>query len=490
MSNSTRLALPFIDAAQSQKHVTHNEALVALDALVLLSVKSRDVTAPPGVPVEGDRYLVGSGATDAFSARDFSIAAFDDGGWAFMTARAGWRTYVEDEKILLVYDGAHWVDLGLALRALQNLSLLGVGTTADASNPLSAKLNAALFAAKSTGEGGTGDLRFTLNKSAVGNTVSQLYETNWSGRAQTGLTGDDHFHVKVSADGATWKEAINIDPATGQPSFPRSIGEGAPLSSRNRLRNAQFGINQRALSGTVTLAAGQHGHDGVKGGASGATYTFAASGIDTTITVTAGSIILPIASILMEGGVYTLSHAGTAQARVWQGTGSTGSGAYAGAPFQTPNLTANTQTNVEFSTGTVLRPQFEPGAVVTTFERRRRSVELLDCQDYYFNSYAGQPVGSANPSTYISQVLSMTTANNGFAAVGFRFPTTMRAAPTLMIWAMDGASGSVSANGGVTTAAAQPASISRDGFLSVQNLSGAAWTAAAIKFGLEASAEI
>lgn len=269
-----------------------------------------------------------------------------------------------------------------------------------------------------------------------------------------------------------------------------TAGEGAPLSSRNRLRNAQFGINQRALSGTVTLAAGQHGHDGVKGGASGATYTFAASGIDTTITVTAGSIILPIASILMEGGVYTLSHAGTAQARVWQGTGSTGSGAYAGAPFQTPNLTANTQTNVEFSTGTVLRPQFEPGAVVTTFERRRRSVELLDCQDYYFNSYAGQPVGSANPSTYISQVLSMTTANNGFAAVGFRFPTTMRAAPTLMIWAMDGASGSVSANGGVTTAAAQPASISRDGFLSVQNLSGAAWTAAAIKFGLEASAEI
>ena len=42
MSNSTRLALPFIDGAQSQKHVTHNEALVALDTLVHLAVKARD----------------------------------------------------------------------------------------------------------------------------------------------------------------------------------------------------------------------------------------------------------------------------------------------------------------------------------------------------------------------------------------------------------------------------------------------------------------
>ena len=53
MSNSTRLALPYIDAAQSQKHVTHNDALVALDALVQLSVKARNQIAPPAAPAEG-----------------------------------------------------------------------------------------------------------------------------------------------------------------------------------------------------------------------------------------------------------------------------------------------------------------------------------------------------------------------------------------------------------------------------------------------------
>lgn len=427
MSVSNRLALPFIDAAQSQKHVTHNEALAALDALVLLSVRQRGATAPPGAPAEGDRYLVGVGATDAFADRDGSLAAFDDGGWTFLAPRAGWRAYVEDDGLLLLFDGADWIDLGRSVRELQDLSLLGLGTTADASNPLSAKLNAALFAAKSTGEGGTGDLRFTLNKSAAGNTVSQLYETNWSGRAETGLTGDDHFHVKVSADGSTWREAIDIDPTTGRPSFPCGIGDGEARSFRNLLRNARFSVNQRGVSGTVTLAAGQYGHDGVKAGAAGATYTFAASGIDTQITITAGSLILPVVADLIAGGVYSVSNAGTSQARVWQGTGYTGSGAYAAAPFQTPSLTANAQTNVEFSTGTVLRPQIEAGGVSTAFERIGAALDLAHCLYYFQTLSINGMIGGSNNTTRLlvnqpflipmrgapSFALTKTSFNNG-----------------------------------------------------------------------------
>ncbi len=224
MSNSTRLALPFIDAAQSQKHVTHNEALIDLDALVHLSVKSRSVAAPPGSPAEGDRYLAPTGATGAFAGHVNAVAAFDNGGWAFLSPRAGWRLYVESENLLLVFDGAAWKDVGLSLQNLQNLSRLGVGASADASNPLLAKLNGALFTARASGEGGTGDLRLTLNKSLVGGTVSQLYQTNYSGRAETGLTGDDRFRIKVSANGATWREALNVDPASGLVSLPLTAG--------------------------------------------------------------------------------------------------------------------------------------------------------------------------------------------------------------------------------------------------------------------------
>ena len=53
------MALPLIDAAQAQKHVTHNEALRLLDALVQLAVESRTLTAPPGSPAEGACYISG-----------------------------------------------------------------------------------------------------------------------------------------------------------------------------------------------------------------------------------------------------------------------------------------------------------------------------------------------------------------------------------------------------------------------------------------------
>ena len=43
MSETVHLGLPVIAAAQAQKHVTHNEALRILDALVMLSVKDRDL---------------------------------------------------------------------------------------------------------------------------------------------------------------------------------------------------------------------------------------------------------------------------------------------------------------------------------------------------------------------------------------------------------------------------------------------------------------
>lgn len=237
MPQSTHLALPYIDAAQAQKHVTHNEALQLLDALTHLSVSARGATAPPAAPAEGERLLVGSGAAGAFAGMDGRIAAFLAGAWTFLTPRAGWRLYVEAERSLLIFDGAGWVDAGGVLGALQDLSRLGVGAAADANNPLTAKLNSALFTAKEAASGGTGDLRVTLNKESAAGFVSQLYQTNFSGRAETGLTGDDNFHVKVSPDGATWKDALVINRNNG------FVGlGGTPTSNLTVNRNASASL--------------------------------------------------------------------------------------------------------------------------------------------------------------------------------------------------------------------------------------------------------
>lgn len=226
MSDTANLGLPYLDAAQAQKHVTHNAALSEIDAVTHLAVKHRGVTAAPIAPAKGDRYLIGAGATGAFAGHDGAVAYFVDGAWLFATPRAGWRCFIESEALLLIYVAGAWVDVGAAIHTLSNLTTLGVGAAADPSNPLLAKLNSALFAARSSAEGGTGDLRLALNKSAAGNTVSQIYQDGYSGRAEVGLCGDDHFHVKVSADGATWREALNVDPATGLVSFPSGVASG------------------------------------------------------------------------------------------------------------------------------------------------------------------------------------------------------------------------------------------------------------------------
>ena len=125
-----------------------------------------------------------------------------------------------DEVTLLSWTGAAWQTAAALLATLQNLPHLGLGTTADALNPFAAKLNKALWAALSTTEGGNGDLRYTMNKQEAANVLSLLMQSNWSGRAEIGLIGDDDLAVKVSADGADWKEALRVERQSGRVTFP------------------------------------------------------------------------------------------------------------------------------------------------------------------------------------------------------------------------------------------------------------------------------
>ena len=117
--NTTNLALPFLVAAQAQKHVTHNAALQALDAVVMLSVLDRDLAAPPGTPADGARYLVAAAPTGLWTGQAGKIAAYQDGAWAFYTVKEGWLCWVADEDLALVYDGAAWVS-----PSLQNVNVV------------------------------------------------------------------------------------------------------------------------------------------------------------------------------------------------------------------------------------------------------------------------------------------------------------------------------------------------------------------------------
>lgn len=110
MSETTpHLALPLIAAAQAQKHVTHNEALLLLDAAAQLAVADRTRTVPPAAPEAGDRHIVAVGAGGDFAGHEGEIALYD-AGWRFLVPRAGWRAHVVEEGRTLLFDGTGWRD--------------------------------------------------------------------------------------------------------------------------------------------------------------------------------------------------------------------------------------------------------------------------------------------------------------------------------------------------------------------------------------------
>lgn len=115
MTDTPRLSLPAIEAAQAQKHVTHNEALVLLDALTQLTVESRTLTAPPGSPAEGACYIPAAGATGVWSGWVGQIAVYS-GGWFRIVPLAGLKAWVRAERLTVTYEDGVWRD-GIALTA-------------------------------------------------------------------------------------------------------------------------------------------------------------------------------------------------------------------------------------------------------------------------------------------------------------------------------------------------------------------------------------
>jgi Protein of unknown function (DUF2793) len=221
---SQNLNLPYIAPAQAQKHVTHNEALRALDAIVQLSLVSKFQTTPPVTPIEGSRYFVAAPATNEWAGQDGLLAAYQDGAWGFYTPQIGWQAWVEDESVLQIWDGAAWQAPSPAPNH-QNMQYVGINTTADTTNRLSVSSPSTLLNHAGNGH------QLKLNKNLNADTASVLYQSGFSGRAEIGLTGDDDFHFKVSPDGSAWNEGLTLDKSTGVARFPSGIKD--PSQSRD-----------------------------------------------------------------------------------------------------------------------------------------------------------------------------------------------------------------------------------------------------------------
>lgn len=98
MDSTIRFGLPLLIAGQGQKEITHNEALLLLDAVVACTVERRDLASPPQSPAEGQCWLVASGATLAWQGKTDQIAIWTSGGWRFLVPPEGASVFVRQGR--------------------------------------------------------------------------------------------------------------------------------------------------------------------------------------------------------------------------------------------------------------------------------------------------------------------------------------------------------------------------------------------------------
>jgi len=127
MSNTSNLQLPYLAVGQAQKHVTVNQSLRRLDAIIQLSVVSATTTVEPASPADGAVYIVpaGKSGTNWSAFGNWRLGYYRDGAWEEVIPREGWLAYVRDTDQVMIHTGAAWVDISTVLHITATDRLLG-----------------------------------------------------------------------------------------------------------------------------------------------------------------------------------------------------------------------------------------------------------------------------------------------------------------------------------------------------------------------------
>lgn len=240
---TARLGLPIMAPAQAQKHVTHNEALLLLDGSTQLVLDGVGTETPPITPVSGETHFIGPSPTGLWAQQAGAIAQWQNDQWRFQAPREGWRAWDVMSDQLVTYKSGNWISV------TDNLEGLGIGTSFDDTNRLSLASPASLFSHAGAGH------QLKVNKATSGDTASLLFQSNWTGHAEMGLSGDTQFRVKVSADGGSWTDAIVVDASTGHMTGA-AVQASATETTSGKLARADFVYGPGNLIGTVSEVSG------------------------------------------------------------------------------------------------------------------------------------------------------------------------------------------------------------------------------------------
>ena len=297
MSQSTNLYLPYLAAGQAQKHVTVNESLLRLDAIVQLAIVSATLSAEPDSPSDGAVYILPAGKTGTHwgGMSNHALAYWRDGAWEEITPREGWLAFDQANDTLLHFTGAAWA----LLAANKTLSLSAsdrvLGRASSGAGPAE-EITFTAPARQLCDDASFAAMRATLGAAAVGANSFTGDQTLGNGAGvEAALVGSINNNVHVL--GGFLRFTAN---SAGSQRIWASISDPNGLVGTLAAQNGQLQINPATtldLNGALDVS-GALVVGAPTGGAKGAGTINATAVYDDNVLLTCGPV-----ELMREGAV-------------------------------------------------------------------------------------------------------------------------------------------------------------------------------------------
>jgi hypothetical protein len=227
ISQTPRLNLPLLTPGQTLKYITHNEALKTLETLLYLNIE-REISHAAESVQEDSFFKVSADAGSEWTAHVNKVAYYQNNRWNFITPLEGQIIWNAQIEALEVWTGEVWTQVSFPINAAISSQIVGVNASADQQNRLTIASPASLFSHEGAGH------RLAINKSTKADSASVIFQSNFRGIAEIGLTGDNNFHIKVNTTDDIWYDACILNTDTARVTFPSGLSDsksGAALST-------------------------------------------------------------------------------------------------------------------------------------------------------------------------------------------------------------------------------------------------------------------
>jgi hypothetical protein len=104
-----RHRLPLLAVSQAQKEITHNEALVMIDALLHMAVEAALTVAPTVTDNDiGKSWVISGTPTGAWATKAGQIAYWVGGSWRFVVPHEGVRVWNKSTRRHSLFISGQW----------------------------------------------------------------------------------------------------------------------------------------------------------------------------------------------------------------------------------------------------------------------------------------------------------------------------------------------------------------------------------------------